>query len=76
MVYNKIMTTYNVKIKHYNHIFKQTLCIYRNAVDFFIHVVLQEYDSISIISGSNAQQRFVETLTIRTKQHPNPKYCF
>lgn len=38
----KIFSTYSVKIKHYNHIFKDTVSIYRHAVDFLINVCLNE----------------------------------
>ena len=40
----KIFTTYSVKIKHYNHIFKDTVSIYRKAVDFFIDVCLDKWE--------------------------------
>ena len=40
----KIFTTYSVKIKHYAHIFKNTVRIYRDAVDMLIE-----------ISGTNAE---------------------
>ncbi len=30
----EIFSTYSVKIKHYNHIFKETFSLYREAVDF------------------------------------------
>lgn len=33
----QIYSTYSVKIKHYNHIFKDTVSVYRDAVDFFDH---------------------------------------
>ena len=32
----KIYTMYSVKIKHYSHIFKPTVKIYRHAVDFYM----------------------------------------
>ena len=32
----KIFSSYSVKIKHYNHIFKDTVAIYRSAVDYLI----------------------------------------
>lgn len=41
----KIKTTYKVKIKHYNHIFKDTVRIYRSAVDYIIKVCLNEWDA-------------------------------
>lgn len=37
-----IYSTYSVKIKHFNHVFKQTVSIYRDAVDFLITVYLEE----------------------------------
>ena len=39
-----IFSSYKVKIKHYNHIFEQTIEIYRNAVSFFIEVCDKEWD--------------------------------
>ena len=39
-----IFSSYKVKIKHYNHIFEQTVEIYRNAVSFFIDVCDKEWD--------------------------------
>ena len=30
----KLFSSYSVKIKHYNHIFQETVNLYRNAVDF------------------------------------------
>ena len=46
----KIMTAYGVRIKHYNHILKDSIRIYRDAVDFLIDVCLKEWDSISVIN--------------------------
>ena len=40
----KIVSTYGVKIKTYNHIFKETIGIYRHAVDFLIGVCLEEWN--------------------------------
>ena len=37
-----IYSTYSVKIKHFNNIFKQTVSICRDAVDFLIAVYLEE----------------------------------
>ena len=71
-----IYTTYKVKIKHYNHIFKQTVAIYRNAVDYLIAVCHENWESISSIEGSLNRQRYVETLVHATKDNPNPKYDF
>ena len=66
----KIISTYGVKIKHYNHIFKDTVSIYRNAVDFFISICLREWDGISDISGDLLRQQYVERLCHGTKGNP------
>ena len=57
----KISSTYSVKIKHYNRIFKDTVAIYRNAVDFFINVCVNEWDGISSLVGRN-RLSYIEAL--------------
>ena len=47
----KIMSTYSVKIKEYNHIFKDTIRLYRRAVDFYIQVILNEWDQFAQCSN-------------------------
>lgn len=70
----KIFSTYSVKIKHYNHIFKDTVSIYRKAVDFFINVCLIEWEDILPISGSVLRQQYVERLCHKTNNNPKPQY--
>lgn len=72
----KIFSTYSVKIKHYNNIFKKTVHVYRDAVDFLIVVCLNEWESISAINKSLWQQRYVECLCHRTDDNENIKYDF
>ena len=72
----KIISTYGIKIKHYNKIFNHTVEIYRKAVDFFIGVALNEWDTISIIPGSKLRVNKIEALTIRTKNNTDPEYPF
>lgn len=62
----KIFSTYSVKIKHYNHIFKDTVSVYRKAVDFFINVCLTEWEDILPISSSVLRQQYVERLCHKT----------
>ena len=71
----RLYTTYKVKIKHYNHIFEDTVQIYRNAVDYLINVCLENWDAVS---GYKGQSRLthIETLTHVTKTNPIPKYDF
>lgn len=70
----KIFTTYSVKIKHYNHIFKDTVFIYRKAVDFFIDVCLDKWECMLPISGNVLKQQYVEHLCHKTGDNPNPQY--
>lgn len=72
----KNMTSYSVKIKNYNKIFKQTMTLYREAVDFIIQVCLSEWEHLSAIDGSLNQQRFIEQVTHATKNNPQPKFNF
>ena len=72
----QIYTTYKVKIKHYNHIFKDTVAVYRNAVDYLINVCNVNWDELSKIDGSLNKQRYIETLVHATKDNPVPMYDF
>ena len=71
----KMFSTYSVKIKHYNHIFKDTVSIYRDAVDFFIDVCIGEWEYISTVGGNLRQQQYVERLCHATKDNSSPKYA-
>ena len=70
----KIFSTYSVKIKHYNHILKETIEIYREAVDYLIDVCLNEWNDIIAIKGNLNQQRYTERLCHRTSDNPDIKY--
>lgn len=72
----QIYTAYKVKIKHYNHIFKDTVAIYRKAVDYLIDVCTVNWDDASDIGSSLRKQRYIETLVHATKENPNPVYDF
>lgn len=71
----RIYTTYKVKIKQYNHILKDTVKIYRNAVDYLINVCLENWDYISMYKG-HSRLTYIETLIHFTKENPVPKYDF
>ena len=70
----KIFSTYSVKIKHYSSIFKETVSVYREAVDFLIGVCMNEWEYISAISGSLLRQQHVERLTHETADNLYPQY--
>ena len=64
-----IFSTYSVKIKHYNHIFKDTVKVYREAVDFLITVCLENWEELSSIDDSLKRKRFIEILCHNTKSN-------
>lgn len=69
-------TCYSVKIKHYNHIFRDTLMIYRKAVDFFVSLCLDEWNVIERIAMTLDRKTYVEQISHATKKNPTPKYDF
>lgn len=71
----KITTSYSVKIKHYNRIFKETIAIYRQALGFLINVCNEQWEALSELSPRrrlSAVERFVH----KTKDNPTPPYDF
>jgi len=72
----EIHSTYSCKIKHYNHCLKETVIIYRKAVDFLIDVCVKEWADISVVKGSQAKQRYVETLVHATSKRESVPYAF
>lgn len=69
-------SAYKVKIKHYNHIFKDTISVYRTAVDYLIRVCFENWDSIISYEKPLEKQRSVETLIHQTKDNPVVTYDF
>lgn len=72
----KVFSTYSVKIKHYNHVFKETISLYRDAVDFIIGVCLDKWDIITTINQNLLRQQYVERLCHQTKDNLDVKYPF
>ncbi len=72
-----IISMYSVKIKECRHIFKESLQIYRSAVDFFIDICLKEWDDFSSVVKSQSEYiKLMETLTVPTKGRPEVTYNF
>ncbi|MBQ9156718.1 MAG: IS200/IS605 family accessory protein TnpB-related protein [Eubacterium sp.] len=71
----KSYSTYKVKIREYNCIFKKTVEIYREAVDFYIAVCLREWKSLSLFTG-HRRNNAVEKLSVCTKKRPEVLYDF
>ena len=62
----QLVSTYRIKIKTYNKVWKETVSAYRHAVAFFIDVALEEWDAIEPITSINYRQSAIEQLTVRT----------
>lgn len=71
----KIYSSYKAQIKHYNHIFEQTVEVYKNAVSFFIDICDKEWDNLVDLRSLERLQT-IEKFSLETKKNPNPKYDF
>ena len=65
-----------MKIGRAHGAFYRTVDIYRASTDFFINVVISEWDYISSVTSSLDRVRTVEKLTHRTISNPVPKYDY
>lgn len=77
--YNKYMeihTSYSVKIKNRSGSLKDTVSISRDAVQFYIDIMLAEPDLFSSCKELNDCVKVFEIVTIPTKSHPEVKYDF
>ena len=70
------VSTYSVKIKHYNHIFKDTVSMYRKAVDCLISICLNEWENICSIDSKLLRQQYIERLCHSTNKNPDVRYSF
>lgn len=71
-----INTLYSIKIKDYSSIFKKSVVVYRNAVDFLISVCIERWDDISAQDDFMHKKMFIEHLVHKTKAYPHPEYDF
>lgn len=71
-----INTLYSVKIKNYNQIFKETVHIYRDAVDFLIPICMEHWDDLILINGLQHKKMYIEHLVHKTLKYPEPEYSF
>ena len=72
----KLSMTYSVKIKRLNHVFTDTVRLYRQAVSFFMDVCLREWDTVSSGKGQKERVNLVESLTVISKRNPMVPYDF
>ena len=73
-----LVTSYGIYIKEkkYQKILKETMEIYRKAVDFLISVRLEEAGSFQGIEWKRYETTLMESLVHKTKANPEPKYDF
>ena len=71
----KINSTYKVRLKSKNHVYDKTVALYRDAVNFFIHVALENWNRLKSMDGINPKLRAMEMLTHTTNRN-KPKYPF
>ena len=71
-----INTLYSIKIKDCNSIFKDSVAVYRDAVDFLIPVCMDHWDEISRQADLQHKKMYVEHLVHKTDKYPHPLYDF
>lgn len=72
----KLVTTYKVKIKDSNGVFNNTVNIYRQAIEYLIDVVLNEWEGIKDIERPLKRRKAIEDLVHLTRSNLRSKYDF
>ena len=74
----KTASTYSAKIKEnaYNSVFRDTVRLYRGAVDFYISVILEQWGSFSLLKRQTEAVNLAEVLTVKTAKRPDVIYDF
>ena len=71
-----ITTMYSIRIKDHCHIFKDTVGVFRAAVDYIIHVCVFNWDLIKECPSQNLKMTSVEHLIHATGNRPSVPYDF
>ena len=72
----ELVSTYSVKIKNHNRIFRDTVRLYREAVAFFLDVINGEWASFLTVKTQKEAVALTEAFTVRTAKRPLVKYDF
>ena len=73
----KITSTYSVRLRNFNRVFDDTVEVYRHAVDYFIELVIANWNThFANLSRANDCIRVAEGLSVRTKKRPMTPYNF
>ena len=73
----KITSTYSVRLRNFNLVFDDTVEVYRHAVDYFIELVMANWNThFANLSRANDCIRVAEGLSVRTKKRLMTPYNF
>ena len=73
----KITSTYSVRLRNFNLVFDDTVEVYRHAVDYFIELVMANWNThFANLSHANDCIRVAEGLSVRTKKRLMTPYNF
>ena len=73
----KIISTYSVRLRNFNRVFDDTVEVYRYAVDYFIELVIANWNTnFANLSRANDCIRVAECLSVRTKKRLMTPYNF
>ena len=73
----KITSTYSVRLRNFNLVFDDTVEVYRHAVDYFIELVIANWNThFANLSRANDCIRVAEGLSVRTKKRLMTPYNF
>ncbi len=72
----KTKAMYSQKIRHYSHVFDETVKAYRDAVTFFISVCIKEWDIISFQTSPQRRMNALEAMTHPTAKRLYVLHCF
>lgn len=72
----KITTSYSIRLGRSSVRLDDTLDRYRGAVNWFIGVIVSEWDVFSICRNNQMAVNAGEAMCVRTARHPEPEYDF
>ena len=71
----KITSTYSVRLRNFNLVFDDTVEVYRHAVDYFIELVMANWNThFANLSHANDCIRVADGLSVRTIKRPMTPY--
>ena len=73
----KVTSTYSVRLRNFNRVLDDTVEVYRRAVDYFIELMMEHWEShFANLSHANDCVRVAESLSVRTIKRPMTAYNF